>query len=270
LLQKGVDKVLSIKPSYIGKNYQKHIGSRPIAESLLLGSLLGYGAYKGAPYIARPLMKAFMPGASDREVEHALADAKRDGRLGDVAKIMGLGAGAAGALYPAVKSTNFSGSAGDAVRSYLGRDFYSQDEPAAKYQRAAHRKAVLDRSRQQKQDVPDFYKFSSFQDPLVGTNIPISYSLDLLSQDPFLRAPEKEIASSLVQGSGEDSGLTTGQNIARTALRAGVGFVPAYAFGKVMSGIAGLPEAEARRVSLAGGVAGAIYNTGIIQEFFKR
>lgn len=274
LLDNITGKILNIKPGNIGRAYHNTIGSRPIAESTLLAALMGYGAYKGAPLVAKPLMRAFMPGASEREVEMALADARREGRMGNVQKILGASAGVAGAAYPFLKSTNFRAGWGPGVRSYLGKDFYSKDEPAAKYDRAVHRKGVVDREKAKLQTIPDNYSFregsAGFQDPLVGTRIPVSYSLDLLQKDPFLREPEKAIASSLVQGSEEESGITSGKSIAQTALRAGVGFVPAYAFGKVMTGLAGMPQPAAENASLAGGIAGAIYNTGILQDMMRR
>jgi hypothetical protein len=266
---KGVtDKVMSVKPSSIGKTYQKHIGSRPVLESLLAGGALGYGAYKATPFISRKLMERFMAGASDQEIEHALQDAKREGRMADVGKTLGIAGAATGALYPFLKRTNFSGSAGDAVRSYLGGGFYSQNEPIAKYNRQAHRKGAMDRVRERHNPIPipGIPKSASFQDPLVNSRIPVSYSLDLLNSDPFLREQDKVITSAILEGSEEGSGITSGKGIIRTAIRAGVGFVPAYAFGKVITGIADMPEPAAKRLSLAGGLAGAIYNTGIIQE----
>ena len=169
-----------------------------------------------------------------------------------------------------MRDTNFHGSGRDALRSYLGGSFYSKNEPIAEYRRAAYRKARVDAARKGRQFPLGKFGSAGFNNPMESQRIPLSFSMDLLQEDPFLRDKEKEVATSILGGSEDGSGLTNGQTIARTAIRAGVGFVPSYAFGRVMTGIAGLPKEDAKRLSLAGGVAGAIYNTGLIQEFLKR
>jgi hypothetical protein len=203
-------------------------------------------------------------------VDIALAEAKREGRLGDAAKIFGGSAAALGVLYPFLRDTNFHGSGGDALRSYLGGRFYSQDEPIAQHRRTAYRKARIDDATKARQFPLGKTGSAGFQNSMETERIPLSFSMDLLQSDPFLREPEKTVTTSILQGSEDGSGLTNGQAIARTSVRAGVGFIPSNAFGRVMTGLAGLPKEDAKRFSLAGGVAGAIYNTGLIQEFMKR
>ena len=87
------------------KAYQKILGNNPLLESAVLGSLMGYGAYKGTDYAARFGLKNFaMRGRPKAEIDQVMAEAKKRGSLRNFALALG-GAGAmAGAAYPIIKN----------------------------------------------------------------------------------------------------------------------------------------------------------------------
>lgn len=281
-------------PTSITKSYQKHIGNRPILESAVLGGLLGYGAYRGADTISRFALERMkkaqqlatktrmqMSGASPEEIEAALAQSdvdveatlrenRRNGNMRGISKALGGIGLAAGAAYPMLKSYDSGIGAGANIDKYVGADKRTpQQKEEDRYALQAERVHRVGKRQSENKGWGFLNKVSSFQDPLVGQHIPISYSLDLIQRDPFIRGRDKMMVSSIIQGSEEDSGLTNGRGIISTAIRAGVGFVPAYAFGRVISNVAALSPTQASDLSMAGGLAGAIYNTGIIQELMR-
>jgi len=103
-------------------------------------------------------------------------------------------------------------------------------------------------------------------DPFALNVIPVNQTLDTIKADPYLAIDQKQLAGSLVGYSPTDAyNNTSGRSIVRTALKAGVDFGAAYLFGRVMTGLAGLPAADAKQLSVAGGIANALYNTGIFK-----
>jgi len=94
-----------------------------------------------------------------------------------------------------------------------------------------------------------------------------SEMIGAINNDKFLNSWEKLQAGTLISNSDkEKKGLTSGKKIAGTALRAGIGFLPSYYFGKTVAGIAGLPKDTLNRMGALGGMAGALYNSGIFGD----
>ncbi len=88
-----------------------------------------------------------------------------------------------------------------------------------------------------------------------------------INQDRFLDSFNKLEAGTLIaKADTMRDGRTSGRKIVNTALRAGVGFVPAYMFGKTIAGLAGLPKESLGRIGAAGGIAAALYNTGVFGD----
>lgn len=108
---------------------------------------------------------------------------------------------------------------------------------------------------------------SEFNDPYYQEIIPIRNSLDILTNDAYLKPYQRRAAADLIYGAeNKDTGLTSGKKLTRSALKAGIGFVPAYAFGKTVGGILGLPPVVTTRMSMLGGLAAATINSGIFSK----
>jgi hypothetical protein len=60
--------------------------------------------------------------------------------------------------------------------------------------------------------------------------------------------------------------LISGKDLARGAVRAGVGYGAAFALGQTVGKIFDLPEPLTDRMSRIGGIAGAIINTGVFGQ----
>lgn len=99
--------------------------------------------------------------------------------------------------------------------------------------------------------------------------VPVKDMIETVNMDSFINTYDKLKTNTLLYKSDDrKEGIVSGKDIARTAIRAGAGFVPGYAFGKVITGLAGFPKEVRNRLATTGGIAGALYNTGIFQEKF--
>lgn len=97
--------------------------------------------------------------------------------------------------------------------------------------------------------------------------IPLSSAINFINEDPFLTLSQKDLTSGILQGAeNSNTGLVSGASVARSAVHAGIGAGTGYLFGKVTGGIFSLPPPVTRRLSMAGAVAGAIFNTGVFNK----
>jgi len=80
--------------------------------------------------------------------------------------------------------------------------------------------------------------------------------------DPFQKLQTNTI---LYNADKERRGLISGREVAKTAIRAGLGFMPGYALGKTLTSLAGLPSPVRNRMAHLGGVGGALFNTGVLE-----
>jgi len=94
--------------------------------------------------------------------------------------------------------------------------------------------------------------------------IPVHMGRQLMQRDPFLNEHNKSQVDYIMRNAGEgDSGSISGFDIARTAVKAGIGLAAGIAFGKTMGNLFSMNTAQTQRLSNIGAVAGAVYNTGI-------
>lgn len=107
-------------------------------------------------------------------------------------------------------------------------------------------------------------------DPIFTQNkIPVYHSLSTINDDPFLDDDSKStVLKSIYGADNKTSGLISGKQLMTGALRAGAAYVPAYYFGKTVGSILALPEDVSHKVSMFGGLASAIYNSGIVKQDF--
>lgn len=97
--------------------------------------------------------------------------------------------------------------------------------------------------------------------------VPVKDMIGTVNNDKFLDTYEKLKTGTILYKSDEKKkGIVSGRDIAQTAVRSGVGFVPAYALGKTMARFAGFPKETLNRIGSLGGIAGALYNTGLFNK----
>jgi len=95
--------------------------------------------------------------------------------------------------------------------------------------------------------------------------IPVHMGRQLMQRDPFLNEHNKAQVDYIMRNTGEgDSDSISGFDIARTAVKAGIGLAAGIAFGKTMGNLFSMNTAQTQRLSNIGAVAGAVYNTGIL------
>ena len=104
-------------------------------------------------------------------------------------------------------------------------------------------------------------------DAYSSNHIPVHGAIGVIERDPFLTMGQKKTINGFIGGTPEGtSGNISGQTIANVAVKAGVGGLTGFAFGKTMGNLFALETEQINRLAQFGGVAGAIYNTGILNE----
>ena len=96
-------------------------------------------------------------------------------------------------------------------------------------------------------------------------SVPILRSSRIVDQDPFFSNKEKGfLKASLTLD--KPMGMLSVNDLASTAMKAGVGYAVSSMFASSMSSVLGLPEPLARAASKIGGLSGAVYNSGIFKN----
>ncbi len=100
-------------------------------------------------------------------------------------------------------------------------------------------------------------------------NIPKAEAMTYLLTDRHLNRDERRISGALVADADEVRERTSGEALTRKAVEAGSGFIPAYVFGRITGRVFGLPRPLRHRAAMAGGLAGAVKSSGIIDDIFR-
>lgn len=228
--------------------YSRSIGSTPYAEVPFLGAASGLAGYYGGGALSDRFIDAIADRTEGADPER-VARTKQYTRAG----LGGLAALLAG-LYAYRKHAqtpeDHAAAAQKRIDSVPLADWGS---PASSYPFSFGRG-----------------KEASASDPFARNIIPVNQTLDTLHADPYLNLDQKQLVSGLVGYAPKDTyNNTSGRGIVRTALGLGVDFGAAYLVGRVFTGLAGLPAAQAKQISIAGGLANALYNTGIFSKGAK-
>jgi len=234
--------------------YHNVAGKRPWLNSLLMGSGLAAGGYYGAQKL---LPRGGRFGVSDPKNRR------------DVALRIAALLGTAGAAYPLLTGLDTSGK-GSAVGSLTDPDYWDKHPETSK----------ADYDRTQKSIAGDTWDYEdmdftrgagmekeyAWDAPYMGERIPASVAMDLLGNDRYLDNSQKSLTVGILNDAEEGrSGLISGKDITRSAVRAGVGYGAAYLFGNTMGKVFGLPTPVTKQLSHFGGLAGAVINTGIFK-----
>ena len=102
---------------------------------------------------------------------------------------------------------------------------------------------------------------------LTVDRIPVNHARELLQNDPFLSMDQKGQVLAIIDNAGYNTrtGKASTTDLAAGAIRAGFGLVGGAVAGYVLGSLFALPTAVTRTLSLAGGIAGALVNTGVIK-----
>lgn len=214
---------------------------------------LGVLGYLGTKKLGRKIPLLLSKGQSPEIKRKAMEYYSNIGE-NRLARLVGAGLGGAELLR---KSTEHSDALQDTLASLIpskkgGRGFDFNLEPPELPKMAMDKNAysdIIERANYDK-DIISPYKMMGH-----------------INNDQFLDAWDKLKADSYIADSDpEKRGITSGKKITQTALRAGVGFAPSYFFGKTLAGLAGMPDNTLKRMGTLGGIAGAVYNTGIFGD----
>ncbi len=225
----------------------------PIASTALGGALGGLGGYYGSKALtnlAISLMFANKPPEVRKQILNSVTQNSKLSRIGAIVGALG------GAYFSGGRDLDF-GDWGRFKNSLLDKEYWKNKNNLNT--RVNTFKNKLDNK---------YYttKLASEINMYTSDIIPIKQSLDLIDKDVFLDPFAKNTTADLIFGAEKkESGLTSGKDLTRSAIRAGIAFAPAYAFGSGVGSILGLPPAVRDRVSLVGGLAAAVFNSGILK-----
>ena len=255
------------------KAYDATVGAHPMIEVPALaaaGGLLGYFG-TGLAQHALGGLTSRLPGNMGAGLNDWLQDPENMRVMRErMAAILATAGGVAGLA----KNLDVGGGVGGAARSLTESDYWGNNPEARKRQLQRRLATLLGRryimkANFQWQRDPRMQKQQSEEaDPFFQPETPIRQSLEYVGVDPFLTNSQKHQTQGLLVASnnGQTAGYTSGHSLMKSAVKAGVGFGTAYLFGRVAGGLLAMPSETVKNLSLAGGLAGALINSGIFKE----
>jgi len=265
----GPESFKGIKLDWPHRAYRATLGAHPLIETSALagaGALTGYlGGGLAQQLLGR--VAGGLPGDMGTDLQEWLADPANQQTFRN--RLTAIGA-ALGGGYGLAKNLDIYGGLKGAVGSMTEADYWNRPENRQALlqrrlgqllsRRYLLKKFQWDRGRQLEAEEP--------ADTFLQAETPVRQSLTYVGVDPFLSNNQKLHTQGLLVAAndGQTAGFTSGQELAKAAVQAGVGFGTAYLFGRVAGEILSLPSATVKGLSLAGGLAGALVNTGIFKE----
>ena len=261
----------------ISRGYENTVGQYPIAEAALGAGVGGVGGYLGGNLLAKQTLKLLLSNKSPEEREQIMQKLQQDGTFSMISGVTGALGGIAGAAYPLYQRGDTSGGTGRWLDSVMIPGYNKRNPERIKALGQQARQTFKDRKYSVEDVENNRNMFSSgrqktaavslLDDPFVRDRVPVGFIMDLIQQDPFLTMTQKQQVNGIIESAeGETTGLVSGKDMMRGALRAGVGLATGYAFGQVTGKLFSLPSDITKRLSTAGAIAGGILNTGIFRE----
>ena len=271
----GPESFKGVDVAWPHKAYRATIGAHPLIEVPALAGAGAAAGYLGAGLAQNVLgrIAGGLPGEMGAGAQEWFADPENQQTLRD--RMAAIGA-ALGGTYGVAKNVDIGSGWGGAAKSLTESD-YLERNPEARNRLLQRRLGELlsrryqlkkfrwDRGRQlEASDIGE----RAAGDPFFQTETPIRQSLTYVGVDPFLSNSQKYQTQGLLvnANNGQTAGYTSGRSLMQSALKAGVGFGTAYLFGHVAGNVLALPPETVKNLSLAGGLAGALVNTGIFKE----
>jgi hypothetical protein len=270
--------------------YNRTVGKSPLLDAGVRGAAGAAAGYYGATALHKLLTGISTDKVSDEDLaklspaerqkalqRNAVIDKwEKSGRIDKIKRMYALAGGGLAASTPLIQSISSHHGVKDNLSKLINKEKFFDDNPEA---------AQLEISEAKDKDAIPFtagsggfeagrtrhagrnlYKTSALQ-TFFSQNVPVHQARQMIQRDPFLTLGEKTTVDGIIGGTPEgDSGMTSGASIASTALKAGVGAVGGFALGKTLGNLFALESEHIDRLSQYGGVAGAIYNTGILNR----
>jgi len=249
----------------IPRAYEGTVGQVPLAEAGLLGGAGALGAYHASGMLLRPMARRMAAAMGHTDPQAVDASVKKLQRY-----MAGLG-GAAGVGYTALKHMDTGSGVPGALKSLVQGPKYWKANPGARHRLLQKRKQDILGAQHKfdpKKDLftSDRQKTSNYQDPFTSRVIPVDISMHIIQSDPYLSLDEKTTVNTLLsKADEEDTGAASGASITGAALRAGIGFLPAYGLGRVATTALGMGAKKSKAISLLGGLASGLYNSGMFE-----
>ena len=272
-----------------GRWYDRSVGAHPLVETGGLAALLGLAGYYGGGAAGKGLVSLLsrtLPADKQQAMQEWLDDPDNTQRLRNWGGLAGAGLGLG---YGLGKNMDFGAGLGGAARSMTTARYWEVNPEARNRRLTARLNKVVTRPYT---GWPNrTYKFQwdrtpsdpmlpgdkvgddmSAGDAFLHDEVPLRASVALLRRDPFLTGGQKNDVQGLISaaGGGRSAGFISGKDLMTTAVKAGVDFGIAYAFGNIAGRVLSLPPPIVTRISQAGGLAGALTETGIFSELRKR
>lgn len=88
-----------------------------------------------------------------------------------------------------------------------------------------------------------------------------------VDHDPYLDPFAKSKVNGVLEiADDKRTGLISKHQLTKGALRTGANFLTAYTAGRVLGGILGLPKHQQKTFSKYGGIANAVWNSGLLGD----
>lgn len=256
------DEDKSLIRKYVTKPYQETIGSIEGLRMLAhMGALGGAGALAGhfGSNLLTPGMGRKLPGAKQKTQ--------------DIFTKLGAGLGAAAGAYTGSKGINFD-SPKDMLESAFIRDYWKKNPAELRQHLREQKNERLSKDYSPSYNLYDDKVSALSKTSAEGNNISgfmpdidVNESQEIVNEDPYIDPLAKGKTNQLMDVSDDDQdGFASQFDVGNAALKLGAGFVPSYAAGRVLGGVMRLPKPTKKRLSLVGGLAGAVANTGVLDE----
>ena len=266
--------------------YEKYIGRVPAMEASVLGTAGSVLGYHGSGFIAERMARALTAGMSPSQKAAEMRRLERDGTLDKIRGWGGTLGGGLGLAYVLGQKGDFSNGVSGLWKSMNDPKYSKTPESQAvrkKNETDQIQGATYDADRTYEKsasaDIDDYTgtladliedtlmdKEASYSmhDGYSNDRIPIDYTTDLLVHNPFIELKQKSQAINILQDAEPaDSGLTTGQHILTSAVKAGVGYGAAGLLANTFGTIIGMPDGMRKNLRMVAGVTGALENNGI-------
>lgn len=265
----------------VTRGYHKYVGSKPLVETAVLGTAGAAGGYLAGDFAARKVLNMLMMGKSEEEKQRMLDELHADGDgLSFIRGTTAALGGALGAGYSAYKHMDRNNGIRGAIHSMVSPNYYKNnpdrlqsiiEDSKDNLRKPRYSATQLSTGYSSGRTPKDLDKYSSLDDPFVKDTVPLSASMDLIHADPFLTLGQKNITGMLLEGAeGQTSGLASGKDLTRSAIRLGAGLLTGYTFGQVASKLLSLPPDLTGRLSNTGAIAGGLINTGIFRAIGEK
>jgi len=207
------------------KLYRKHIGQDPRIEIPALavgGAMAGRALSGGVTKLAMRLLFADLAPEKRADLMSRL-DHSKIKTLGTIAGAL-LGGG-----YGAMKHMDTGMGLKGMFKSISDPGYYNKNQDRDIFRDEGRREKLDNMSYQSKEspfEMNPLKKFASLgTDPFDREVIPIRHSMRLMENDRYLDAAQRQFTSDIIYGAdNSSSGLTSKHNLARSAVKMGIGF----------------------------------------------